>query len=151
MAEAIMKDLVLDEVEQRHRVLPIIVSSAGTHAVKGSPASRHAIEVAKRHDINLNFHRSKPITEALARNADLILTMEKNHTAYIQSLWPFCNEVTELKSFGQETKQVSLDVDVQDPIGLNEAVYTAVFDELYREISRISQRIFSLAEQKSGN
>lgn len=151
MAAGIMKDLVLDEVEQRHRVIPILISSAGTHAMTGSPASRHAVEVAAKYDINLNFHRSKPINESIARNADMILTMEKNHTDFIKTYWPFCTNVFELKNFARDSSNRPPNSDVPDPIGMDRDVYADVFDELRTEINRIAQRIFSMAEKKSGN
>ena len=151
MAEGIMKDLVLDEVERHHRVIPILISSAGTLDMKGSPASRHAVEVAGKHGINLNFHRSKPINESSARNADLILTMEKNHTDFIKTYWPFCTNVFELKNFDRDGSNRPANSDVPDPIGMDMSVYADVFDELHAEITRIAQHVFSMAEKKSGN
>ena len=151
MAEGIMKDIVLDEVDQLHRVIPILISSAGTHAVTGSPASRYAVEVSKEHGISLNFHRSKPITEPIVRNADLILTMEKNHTDFIKRNWPFCTTVFELKNFAREGSGRPLNSDIPDPIGMDIDVYVDVFDELHTEITRIANLVFSMAGKKSGN
>ncbi len=151
MAEGIMKDLVLDEVEQHHRVIPILISSAGTIDMKGSPASRHAIEVSKEHGISLNFHRSKPITEPIVRNADLILTMEKNHTDFIKRNWPFCTSVFELKNFALEKTDRPINSDIPDPIGMDIDVYVDVFNELHAEITRIANLVFSMAGKKSGN
>ena len=146
-----MKDLVLDEVEQHHRLIPILISSAGTLDMKGSPASRHAVEVAGKHGINLKFHRSKPINESIVRNADLILTMERNHTDFIKTYWPFCTNVTELKNFARNAGNRPADPDVPDPIGMDITVYASVFNELHEELTRIAQIVFSMAEKKSGN
>ena len=150
MAEGIMKDIVLDEVEHTHRVIPIIISSAGTHALTGNLASRYAVEIAERHGINLNFHRSKPLNETIVRNADLILTMEKNHTELIKRNWAFCDTVYELKNFAAEDSRTSAGSDIHDPIGMDINFYANVFDELKREITRIATVVFSMAEKKAG-
>jgi protein-tyrosine phosphatase len=57
-----MKDMVLDEVSMRRRVLPIDIASAGIGAEEGRPASRHAVTIAAGHGIDLNFHRSRQLT-----------------------------------------------------------------------------------------
>ncbi|MFC1606910.1 low molecular weight protein arginine phosphatase [Candidatus Latescibacterota bacterium] len=150
MAEGIMKDMVIDEVEKNHMVLPLIVASAGTHAVVGSSASRTAGKVSETHGISLNFHRSKPISESIVRNADLILTMEKNHTDYIKNRWPNSDHVFELKNFIRDEELPPGLTDVMDPIGLDVSVYSSVFDELNKELNRVSAHIFSLVRKKLG-
>ena len=148
MAEGILKDMILDEFQEKHQVMPIEVLSAGTHAVNGYPASSHAIAVAHKHGINLTFHRSRAFTVHVARAADLILTMETNHTLFIKSMLPGIGTVYELKSFNCSNPERYSDVDVRDPIGASGEVYATVFDELKREIARVSQDIFNRALEK---
>ena len=59
MAEGIMKNLMIDEYEKHGRVVPIEITSAGTHTVSGQPASHYAVEVARAHEINLSFQPFK--------------------------------------------------------------------------------------------
>jgi len=151
MAEGILKNLILDEVENNNQIIPIEVASAGTHAMDGYPASRHAVEVAAGYGINLNFHRSQHISEALIINAGLILTMERGHTEYIKTLWPESEAVFELISFGLEKTSESFSTEIADPIGMDFEYYQSVFDELKKEINRIKPNVFSLAREKSGN
>ncbi len=148
MAEGILKDMILDEYQEKHQVMPIEVLSAGTHAANGYPASSHAVAIAHKHGINLTFHRSRALTVQVARAAELILTMEANHTLFIKSMIPGIGTVYELKSFNQSNPGVLTDVDVRDPIGASEDVYASVFDELKREIGRVSQEIFNRALEK---
>ena len=148
MAEGIMKDMILDEFEAKHEVIPIEVLSAGTYAFGSSGASEYAIEVADRHGINLSFHRSRPVTEQIVKAADLILTMEINHTEYIKRLLPGIDYVYELKSFDRDEASIEGSMEVIDPIGMDIDFYTEVFDELHSEIMRISKTVFSLAREK---
>ncbi len=151
MAEGILNDLVLDEVTNNKQIIPIEVTSAGTHAMDGYPASRYAVEVAADYGINLSFHRSKHISDTHIKYAELILTMERSHTEYIKSLWPDSDSVFELKSFGLDKISDSFQVEIADPIGMDFDYYKNVFDELKKEINRIKPVVFSLARKKSGN
>ena len=151
MAEGILKDLVIDEADKNHTIIPIMITSAGTHAVNGGPASHTAVKVMNSHGINLNFHRSKPITESIVRNSDLIITMERNHTEIITRQWPFCTWVYELKNFAQDVPIEPFEMDIADPIGMGQQIYEEVFDELYKELSRVKDIIFAMVREKSGN
>ena len=151
MAEGILKDLVIDEADKNHTIIPIMITSAGTHAVMGGPASHTAVKVMNSHGINLNFHRSKPISESIVRNSDLIITMERNHTEIIKRQWPFCTWVYELKNFAQDVPVEPFEMDIVDPIGMGQEIYEGVFDELYKELSRVKDIIFTTAREKSGN
>ena len=102
MAEGIMKECILDEVTVQDQNLPIKVISAGTHALNGYPASEYAIEAAARHGIDIRFHRSGQLSEEVVKDADLILTMERNHTNIIKQNWSDINCVYELKNFSHE-------------------------------------------------
>ncbi|MBN1292123.1 MAG: hypothetical protein JXB48_09820 [Candidatus Latescibacteria bacterium] len=151
MAEGIMKDLVLDEFNSNHNVVSIEITSAGTHAFFGNTASENAVKVLESKGINLLFHRSKPISDNLVRKADLILTMEKSHTEYIKSIWPFFDSVQELKRYGLKESEIPISTEIMDPIGMGLEIYMEVFTELQREIKRIAPLVFSLAGKKSGN
>ncbi|MCE5248786.1 hypothetical protein LLG96_01060 [bacterium] len=150
MAEGILKELVLDEIENNNRVIPIVIQSAGTYATEGNPASQDARAVAAAHGINIGFHRAKQVSEEIVRNADLILTMEKNHTDFITMRWPFCQYVHELKCFGLKGDERPGFCEIIDPVAGGYEIYMAVFDELYAEISRVAPLVFSWAEKKAG-
>lgn len=148
IAEGIMKDFILDEVDSHGQSLPIKVMSAGTYAVDGSTASEYAIMVAAQHVIDISFHRSRHLSEEIVNEADLILTMEKSHTDIINQTWPRVNNVYELKSFGQENDNKEFNREIMDPIGMGFDVYLNVFNEINDEILRVAKIIFSLAGEK---
>ena len=149
-AEGIMKDMVLDEAEH-HRIIPMEILSAGINAPEGQPASRFAVEVAAEHGISLNFHRARLFSPALAKYADLILTMEKYQTDYIRSHYPGVKQVYELKNYPREISSGYGYSDIPDPIGQSLDVYRVVFDEIKFEVERVSQIIFPLVFKTYGD
>ena len=148
MAEGILKDMLLDEVEKNHQILPIEVMSAGIFAADSEPASRYSREISARHGISLDFHRSRQLTEQLANYADLILTMEYIHTEYIRHAWPHVDYVYEIKQYGRSVGSAEYADGIADPMGFGPDTYEAVFTDLKREIERILPTIIPLAKEK---
>lgn len=112
MAEAIFRHLVAerlgcaaDEIEQHG----VAVASAGLAAWGGGPASGHAVETAAALGGDLRGHESQPLTEALVRQADVILTMTGGHRAALLAQFPEAGGRVEMLSPDRR--------DVLDPIG----------------------------------
>lgn len=74
LAEGIMRAMLADR-----GVVGISVSSAGTGAMGGEPASEGSYLVALEQDIDLSTHRARRLTADLVESADLILTMSSQH------------------------------------------------------------------------
>jgi protein-tyrosine-phosphatase/tRNA A37 threonylcarbamoyladenosine synthetase subunit TsaC/SUA5/YrdC len=112
MAEAVFRRLVAerlgcraDEVDQRG----VVVASAGLAAWGGGPASANAIQAVTELGGDLSGHESQPLTEALVRQADVILTMTAAHRDAILGQFP---------EAGGRVAMLSPDRrDVIDPIG----------------------------------
>lgn len=62
----------------------INVSSAGTNALQGYPASDHAVETMAKIGIDISGHRARQLTLELAHSADWLLTMEMAHLRFVQ-------------------------------------------------------------------
>ncbi|MFM1904595.1 MAG: hypothetical protein RLZZ440_2495 [Planctomycetota bacterium] len=112
MAEALFRSLAAerlgcgpDEIE-RHGV---VVASAGLAAWAGGPASGQAVETVASLGGDLRGHESQPLTEALVRQADVILTMTASHRAAILAQFPEAGGRVEMLSPDRR--------DVLDPIG----------------------------------
>jgi protein-tyrosine phosphatase len=148
MAEGILKDLILDEVSSRRVPLPIDVLSAGIRAEDGLAASRHAVQTAAAHGISLQFHRSRQLTAAIARSADLILVMERTHADYIRYHWADVERVYELRRFGREGEFGPEETEIPDPMGLGPEAYLRTFRVLREEITRVSRILFPLVREK---
>ena len=123
---------LLDELgPDRERVE---VSSAGTAAWEGQPASATTIELAALEGYDLVPHRSRRVTPALARAADLILVMEREHARAVQALGAD-PERTHVLSEWPDPGEPGLPV--SDPFGASREAY----EECWRRIRRHVQRI----------
>ena len=64
------------------------VASAGIAAMPGGSPSPEALDVMREFGIDLSAHSSQPVTDRLAKHADLILTMTEGHRFALVSHWP---------------------------------------------------------------
>lgn len=118
MGEALARQLIAQRLgctEQELQERGIIVASAGIAAIPGCGPSSEAIEVMKEYKIDISGHESQPLTDKLARHADVILTMTNNHLRAIVGRWPdAAGRAMPLRADGG---------DIDDPIGGSVGVY----------------------------
>ncbi len=65
-----------------------IVSSAGIGAMKGHEANPQAAVTAKHHQLTLDGHKARQLTNELCHENDLILVMEQEHLAGVYQISP---------------------------------------------------------------
>jgi protein-tyrosine-phosphatase len=65
----------IDELEDRG----VMIVSAGLAAMLGGRASREAAQIMAESGMDLSSHETQPLTEQLARHADVIYTMTGSH------------------------------------------------------------------------
>src|SRR5438552_189266 len=70
----------------KERGLEVTVTSAGTGAWDGAPASEGAYLVGLERGLDLSGHRARLLTRELVERADLILTMARHHRARVDEL-----------------------------------------------------------------
>lgn len=123
MAEGIAKQLLSKRIP-----FPVRVSSAGSSAVEGMPASALAVEVARQFEVDLSGHRSRLLNATMVRSADLIVTMGEKHRETVGVIEPEALSYTyRLTDFSDRHEG-----DVTDPIGGDGDVYRSTF-ELIRD------------------
>jgi len=110
------------------------VASAGTAAWEGQPASPTTVELAAQEGLELRSHRSRRVTPALARAADLILVMDRDQARAVQALGADPQR-THVLSEWPEPGEPGLPV--SDPFGASREAY----EECWRRIRRHVQRI----------
>ncbi len=76
IAERMLERLAWDDAETR---------SAGVSAFLGSAASEGAVQVAAEQGLDLQGHRSSPLSEELVEWADIVLTMSAHHLAAVEA------------------------------------------------------------------
>jgi protein-tyrosine-phosphatase len=134
LAEGIAKKLFPEDLLKKVRL-----SSAGTSAVEGHPASSLAVEVALKRSIDLSTHRSRVLNRQLVKDADLIITMGAKHRETVGVIEPAALHYTRLLTdFCDEQTG-----DIPDPIGLGSEEYEETFRALERCIKGLAGTIGS--------
>jgi protein-tyrosine phosphatase len=131
MAEALFRKCLaerlgcnLEELEDRG----YLVMSAGIAAMMGSRAAAEAHAVMSEHGLDLRSHESQPLTDALVRNADLLITMTRSHRHAIVAEWP--DAAPRVKILCQSGG------DVADPIGGPIEAYRRCANQISSELTR---------------
>lgn len=140
MAEGLLRArLARDEARRDWQV-----KSAGTWATDGRPASAHAIVEMARRGIDLHAHRSRNVTRDMLVEADLVLTMTRQHSEALGAAFPQYIHKVHLLS-----EMVGRMRDIRDPYGGTRLEYASTARELERLIEDGYERIVDLAERTS--
>ncbi len=109
-------------------------SSAGTAAWEGRPATAEAIEVAAADGVDLSAHRSRRVTPAMLRGADLVLVMEKGQVGTVQGLGADPSR-THVLSEWPEPGEPGLPV--SDPYGASREAYEECWRRIRHHVKRL--------------
>jgi protein-tyrosine phosphatase len=131
MAEALLRDALASRGADQ-----ITVSSAGTGAWEGAPASEGAYLVCLEHGLDVSGHSARLLTRELVKESDLILTMSGHHRARVAELGGE-DKVHVLGEYvGREGHG-----EVSDPYGSDLASYRITYDELQDMITGVVGRV----------
>ncbi len=72
----------------RHRLSNIVVDSAGLLGIEGAPAAPFSIKVGEGAGLDLKGHRSRGVTPADVKSADLLLAMTNTHLETLARRFP---------------------------------------------------------------
>lgn len=115
----------------------IEVSSASLIDMEGSPADPMVVDTLKKKGFDGNGHKSRPLTQDMIAEADMILAMERRHREMIIENYPDAEEkVFLLKPFSGSCARLSggdMD-DIRDPYKLSSYHYRLCFAEIYLAI-----------------
>lgn len=113
------------------------VSSAGTGAWEGAPASEGAYLVALEHGLDLSDHRAQLLTRDVVSSSDLILTMARHHRARVNEL----GGEGRVHVVGEYVGRTGPGAEVADPFGSDLDVYRDTFEELEALIEQAAHRL----------
>ena len=119
MAEGLARCLIAERLGVCSAALSeagIVVKSAGVHAFDGAPASPEAVSAVASMGIDIQNHRSSPLTPQLIHEADVIYCLTDGHRQAVLSISPDASS---------KTHRLDPDADVMDPIGMDDSVYQA--------------------------
>lgn len=124
------------------------VGSAGTSTPPGLPASVHSVTACRELGIDISGHQSRPLSAALIKEADLILTMEAHHRQAIVTAWPQAvGRTFVLSAFAQPERHGNpaggraIPPGIADPIGLELTEYRITRDEIAEYLKQALPRI----------
>jgi len=121
----------------------IEVTSAGTGALDGYPATLFAIEAAKYWGVDISQHRARQIDRSIIESADLILAMSPEHVEAILRKEPSAAPKTYLiKAF--PVRYSPSQERVEDPIGGMLEDYNKTYLELDEILRKIEGKIIGL-------
>jgi protein-tyrosine-phosphatase len=136
MAEGILKGLLSPRALSK-----AVITSAGVAAVAGYPASEHAVTACAEQGYDISGHRSRPLTQFLVEECDLILAMEEHHRVAAVRLAPtHARRVHLLSRFAAKDPQAP-PLGVPDPIGGDLEEYQSVFSRIEDYVTRALPRI----------
>lgn len=134
MAEAILRHMLeKEELSGKYHV-----SSAGTSAFPGMPASHNAVQALKAVGIDLSRHSSSIIDDDLIDRSDIILTMAASHK---KRLLEFRSDAAFKTYTLSEYCEAATIKDIDDPFGGDIDIYMNCRDEISRYIELLVKKI----------
>ena len=115
----------------------ILMSSAGTSAWDGAPASDGALLVGIERQLDLSAHRSRQLSRDLVSQCDLILGMGPHHVERVEALGGAGKAYLLTDYAGRTTEGLP----IVDPFGGGLDIYRSTTDEIDREVRRMFDRI----------
>ena len=124
----------------------IEVSSAGTAAWEGQPATAYSVEVARTDGVDLASHRSRRVTPDLLRQADLVLVMERGHLSAVQALGADPKRTFVLSEYPDPGEPV---LPLSDPFGGSLESYEECWRRIRRHVRRAAPHIVEASRARS--
>ena len=127
---SVMARYYIEKLFKDKGISRIDFDSAGIGAFQGLDASPLTLEVLKEEGIDASSHRTKPVTEELVKESDLIVVMGKTHRDFLEEKFP-------------ESRGKIRPLEISDPIGQGKDVYKACLfmiktglEELLKEVKQ---------------
>src|SRR5205809_6330051 len=121
----------------KERGLDMNVTSAGTGAWDGAPASEGAYLVGRERGLDPSGHRARLLTREIVEQAGLILTMARHHRARVDEL----GGEGRVFVLGEYAGREGEDAEVSDPFGGDLEVYRDTVAELEALIDATVERL----------
>src|SRR5262245_49603674 len=122
------------------------VSSAGTTAHVGEPASAPSVAIARRDGIDLRSHRSRQLTPEILRSVDLVLVMEPGHLAAVRAAGGDPNRTFVLSEWPAPGEP---QLAVTDPFGGSSEAYEECWRRIRRHVRRVAPSVLEALRARS--
>ena len=105
------------------------VSSAGIAAMVGYPADPHSVYIMKEQGIDISTHLARQVDHEMLSDADLILTMEHQHSQYLRT--KFMGTTGKVHLIGKWLN----DREIADPVGKDERAFRIAMANMERGLN----------------
>lgn len=129
-----MAEVLLKRILNEKGFSGIKVSSAGTYASWGSPASQGSRSVLKSPE-DLEKHRARQVDEQMLSEADLVLAMTTEQKNFLTQRFPHWSE----KIFSLSEYAWGRSADIADPFGGSRDDYLRTRAEIERALQRVAE------------
>ena len=113
------------------------ISSAGLSAMVGRGADPIAVEIMAGVGVDISAHRARMLTDAIAREADLILVMDDLQKQHLATQYPYTRG--KVFKLGEATRQ-----DIPDPYRQDPEVFRTAFSLIKNGVDEWVKRINSI-------
>ena len=120
----------------------IVIESAGTAAWEGQPATEPSLREAAESGVDLAGHRSRRVTPAMVRAADIVLVMERGHLAAVRALGADPDRTHMLSEWPAPGEPA---LEISDPFGASSEAY----EECWRRIQHHLVRVLPVIREAS--
>lgn len=139
---SVMAEYLARQALAQAGLVGIGVESAGIFAVDGMASTRETQRVLAETGIDCAAHHARSLTPEMARQADLIFTMEAFQAEEVLRRAPEARtKLHLLKPFGLGPGQLSGHPGIPDPIGKPLEVYEVCFNEIRQAVMRVVQAL----------
>jgi len=139
MAQALFLKL-LEEFEEGTCLDGLEAESAGLFTAEGMSASPEAVKAMLSEGIDISGHKARQVSESVAREADLILTMTTYQRDYLRDKLPEKRErIFTISEFAGEESG-----DIVDPYGLGEKAYAEALGQIKRTLEGVVKKILHM-------
>lgn len=131
-----MGEGILKHLSEKYNI-KVEVRSAGIAAFDGDRANKNAILALDNIGIDISSHISHQLHGDMIEDADIILTMTRNHKDSIISRFP--NNTKKIYSLNDYA--FGIEKDIEDPYGGSLQDYESARDEIYIALEKIVKNI----------
>jgi protein-tyrosine phosphatase len=121
----------------RQAVPGVQISSAGLSAMVGRGADPIAVEIMAGVGVDISAHRARMLTDAIARDADLILVMDDQQKQQLATQYPYARG--KVFKLGEATRQ-----DIPDPYQQSTEAFYSAYSLIESGVNEWVKRINSI-------
>lgn len=140
LAEAALRDALAGRAEG------VEVTSAGTAAWAGQPATEPTARIAAREGLDLESHRSRRVSPEMLHEADLVIAMERAH---LDALLALGADPDKSHVVSEWPAPAEPELQVFDPYGASSEAYEESWRRIRRHVSRIAPHVLEMMRARS--